>query len=46
MEGIIETEGFRPNMPGLAPVSPKGVRAIFPSRRDLISLSARCRMGS
>jgi hypothetical protein len=36
----VEEEDFRANMPGL-PVSPNGVRATFPSRRDLISVSAR-----
>ena len=44
--GGIEPEDFRPNNPGLEVGSPKGVFAIFPSRKDLISVSAFVRMGS
>jgi len=35
-----DPDDLRPKTPGL-PVSPKGVFATFPSRRDLISVSAR-----
>lgn len=44
--GGIGPEDFRVNNPGLDVGSPNGVFAIFPSRRDLISVSAFIRMGS